>query len=69
VLIEAPTAEQIRAADTRRLDTLPGPDRRWGLPNLEWCYLRHIRGLALVRELLARTASARAGRGLIGCDS
>ncbi len=69
VPIEAPTVEQILAGDRRWFDAWPAPDRPWVLPNLERCYLRHARGLALVRELLARVAGGNAGRGLIGCDS
>ncbi len=68
-LIEAPTVEQILAGDQRWFDAWPGPDRRWVLPDLERCYLRHASGLALVRELFARVANSDAGRGLIGCDS
>ena len=41
----------------------------WVLPRLERCYLRHVRGLGLVRRILAAVDAGMLGRGVIGCDS
>lgn len=43
--------------------------RRWVLPALERCFLRHSQGLQGVREFLERALSGHLGRGVIGCDS
>ncbi len=65
--IEAPPAHQLLDDNAAWLDALPEPP--WVLPNLEACYLRHVRGLRLVRELLARLRSHWESRCVIGCDS
>lgn len=44
-------------------------DTLWVLPRLERCFLRHARGLSLVRLLLQQAARGKLGRGIIGCDS
>lgn len=67
--MEPPSSEQVLAGDEHWLDNLAGAGRLWVLPNLEWCYLRHHRGLGLVRALLERAAAGRLGRGLIACES
>ncbi len=68
-VVAAPSYEQILAGDKRYFESWPTADRPWVLPNLERCYLRHARGLPLVRELLEEAESGRLGRGVIGCDS
>ncbi len=67
--IAGPSPAQILAGDDSWLETGPGPGQPWMLPRLEHCYLRHAGGLQLLRGLLERVDTGRAGRGLIGCDS
>ncbi len=67
--IEPPSYEQILGSDEHWLDDLAGAGRLWVLPNLEWCYLRHHRGLGLVRALLELAAAGSLGQGLIACES
>ncbi len=68
-VVAPPSHAQILAADRGWLEHWPDPARPWVLPNLERCFLRHARGLTLVRDFLERAESGRLGRGLIGCDS
>ncbi len=67
--IAAPGPGQILAGDDTWLEAGPGPGQPWMLPRLEHCYLRHAGGLRLLRGLLERVDTGRAGQGLIGCDS
>ncbi|MGO1462143.1 MAG: hypothetical protein ACTHYN_02655 [Marinobacter sp.] len=41
----------------------------WVIPELSNFWLRHISGLALVKELFRRIASGEAGAGIVGCSS
>ena len=68
-VIAPPTAEQILAADDNWLSDLTDRPSPWILPNLEKCYLRHHRGLALVRRLFALLQNGQAAQGVIGSDS
>jgi hypothetical protein len=67
--INPPTYQQIFNGDERWFDSWPRTDLPWVLPNLERCYLRHTRGLTLLRALFEKAESGRLGRGIIGCDS
>jgi hypothetical protein len=49
-VINPPTAEQILAGDENWLKSLTDKPAPWVLPDLEKCYLRHHRGLTLVRR-------------------
>ncbi|MGR9044862.1 MAG: hypothetical protein ACU83N_06180 [Gammaproteobacteria bacterium] len=68
-LIPPPTTEQILAGDMSWLKPLTTGLSHWILPNLEKCYLRHHRGLALVRNFFALLQCDQTSRGIIGCDS
>jgi hypothetical protein len=68
-IIEAPAPEQILAQDKNWFSDRPDNERLWVLPSLEYCYLRHADGLAVVRRFFERALSGRLGFGLIGCDS
>lgn len=68
-LIAAPTYKQILEEDMSWFNDWPASDRPWVLPELGRFYLRHARGLTLVRQLFDGAESGRLGRGLIGCDS
>ncbi|MBZ2168583.1 hypothetical protein K8I84_07385 [Marinobacter sp. F4216] len=43
--------------------------RPWVIPELADFWLRHMRGLALVRELFRRISDGKAGQGVVGCSS
>jgi len=45
---------------------LSGP---WVIPELADFWLRHLSGLALIRELLRRVATGTTGPGIVGCSS
>lgn len=68
-IIEAPDRGEILAGEARMPDGRPVSGRPWVLPNLEHFYLRHARGLSLVREVLEASESGRLGPGVIGCES
>ena len=68
-LIPAPDPQQILTQDLTWLDWTKSTDTPWVLPDIAKTYLRHVRGLPLVRQLLARINSNAAGPGVIGCDS
>ena len=67
-VIAPPSYAQILDGNTAWFDAWP-ENEPWVLPDLAHCYLRHARGLDLVRTLLERAESGGLGRGLIGCDS
>lgn len=67
-LISPPTAEQILAGQDRWLEQFEG-DTPWLLPELSQVFLRHMHGLGLMRQFLARVWNGRLGQGIIGCDS
>ncbi|MFO7813692.1 MAG: hypothetical protein R6V21_12045 [Pelovirga sp.] len=69
VEIKPPSSEQILSNDHGWFDSWPSSATFWVLPNLEHCYLRHAKGLDLVRRLLSLAANGQLGKGLIGCDS
>lgn len=68
-MITAPTYEQILEEDMSWFDGWPPSDHLWVVPNLERFYLRHARGLTLLRQLLEGVESGCLGRGVISCDS
>ena len=68
-LISAPSPDQILNADQEWLDSLGHTKSPWVLPNLEKCFLRHEKGLQLVRRLLADSVSGRLEKGVICCSS
>ncbi|MCW8799737.1 MAG: hypothetical protein OQK71_02300, partial [Desulfobacter sp.] len=68
-LITAPDPQQILTQDLAWLDWTTSANNPWVLPDLGKTYLRHVRGLTLVRQLLAKINSKAAGPGIIGCDS
>lgn len=68
-LIPAPDPQQILTQDLAWLDWTKSAETPWVLCDLGKTYLRHVRGLTLVRQLLARINSKAAGPGVIGCDS
>lgn len=43
--------------------------RPWVIPELADFWLRHMSGLALIRELFRRIAAGDAGQGIVGCSS
>lgn len=67
--IDQPTTEQILSQDNNWLKQIETCDTPWVLPALERCYLRHVHGLALVRQLFEMINTRAMGPGVIGCDS
>ena len=68
-VLSPPTEEEILGRERGWLDQWTDPEAPWVLPQLERCYLRHARGLDLVRSFSERLQSGLLGRGIIGCDS
>ncbi len=68
-LITAPSAEQILSKDHNWLKQMEKNDTPWVVPALERCYLRHVNGLALVRQMFEKINTGAMGNGIIGCDS
>jgi hypothetical protein len=68
-LITAPSAEQILSQDHHWLKQMENNDTPWVVPALERCYLRHVHGLVLVRQLFEKINTGAMGNGIIGCDS
>lgn len=68
-VIKAPSAGQIFSQDSGWLKKLKNPGTPWVLPALEQCYLRHVCGLALVRQLFEKINAGEIQGGIIGCDS
>lgn len=68
-LITAPSAEQILSQDHHWLKQMEKNDTPWVVPALERCYLRHVHGLGLVRQLFEKINTGAMGNGIIGCDS
>ena len=69
VEIKLPSIEQILSNEKSWFDNWPASENLWVLPKLERCYLRHAKGLNLVRQLLSLAVSGHLGKGLIGCGS
>ena len=67
--IDQPTTAQILAQDNNWLKQIEACDIPWVIPALERCYLRHVHGLALVRQLFEMINTRAMGPGVIGCDS
>ncbi|MBW1782535.1 MAG: hypothetical protein JRL30_17550 [Deltaproteobacteria bacterium] len=68
-VISPPTEDEILGQDRGWLNQWTGREEFWILPELERCYLRHARGLDLVRSFFDKLESGLLGRGIIGCDS
>ena len=68
-LIPAPDPQQILTQDLTWLDWTKSADTPWVLPDIAKTYLRHVRGLPLVRQLLAGINAKAVGPGVVGCDS
>ena len=68
-LITAPSTEQILSQDHSWLEQMETHDTPWVVPALERCYLRHVNGLALVRQMFEKINTGAMGNGIIGCDS
>ncbi len=68
-LFQPPSPTQILAGDDSLLEELDAQDGSWVLPHLEKTYLRHTKGLNLVRQLLDQAYAGQFGRGIIACDS
>lgn len=68
-LITEPSAEQILSQDHNWLKQMENNHTPWVVPALERCYLRHVHGLALVRQLFEKINTGAMGNGIIGCDS
>jgi hypothetical protein len=68
-LITPPSAEQILSQDHHWLKQIEKNHTPWVVPALERCYLRHVHGLALVRQLFEKINTGAMGNGIIGCDS
>ena len=69
VEIKLPSIEQILFDEKSWFDNWPASENLWVLPKLERCYLRHAKGLNLIRQLLSLAVSGQLGKGLIGCAS
>lgn len=68
-LVPAPSMDQIFDTDSDWFAAWPRAGTPWVLPCLEACFLRHVRGLGLVRQLLSLVAEGGLGPGVLGCDS
>lgn len=68
-LIAPPGPEQVLAGDARWIDTFAQGSAPWAMPMLERCFLRHAKGLDLIRRLLEAYVAGRLGRGVLGCGS
>jgi len=68
-LIPAPDPQQILSQDLTWLDWTKSADTPWIVPDIAKTYLRHVRGLTLVRQLLASINSKALAPGVIGCNS
>jgi hypothetical protein len=68
-IVPPPSLQQVLEADLEWVDSLAQTSSPWVVPLLEKSFLRHERGLALVRRLMADSVSGRLGRGIIGCGS
>ena len=68
-LIPPPSTDQILSQDLSWLKEMEKHDTPWVVPALERCYLRHVHGLALVRQLFEKINTGALGNGIIGCDS
>lgn len=69
VRIPSPSEEQIFTNDSRWFSSWPSLGLPWVLPRLERCFLRHARGLDLVRTFLNLVADGKLGPGIFGCAS
>jgi hypothetical protein len=68
-LIPPPGPKQILEGDAHWIDTFAQDTSPWAMPMFERCFLRHARGLDLVRKLLEAYLAGRLGRGVLGCGS
>jgi hypothetical protein len=68
-IMTPPSADQILHQDTSYLEQYKKSDGLWVIPDLEKFFLRHTKGLDLVRRLFDDLFTEKMGRGVIGCDS
>ncbi len=68
-VIAPPTTRQILGQDESWLQTLINDTSPWILPNLGKCYLRHYRGLTLLRKFFIQIQQPHDQPPIIGCDS
>jgi len=68
-VITPPTTSQILGQDESWLQTFINDTSPWILPNLGKCYLRHYRGLTLLRQFLTLLQQPHDEPPVIGCDS
>lgn len=68
-LLKSPKPEQILGGDASWSKQWAKDETAWVLPELEHCFLRHVDGLTLIRQLFNVLGSEHAGRVVIGCDS
>ncbi len=68
-LINPPSADQILNQDFSYLEQFKQSESVWVIANLEKLYLRHTKGLALVREIFDGLFAGKMGRGVLGCNS
>jgi len=68
-VVSPPTEQEILGQKREWTDRWTDQKGPWILPELERCYLRHARGLDLVRSFFEKLQSGLLGIGVIGCDS
>lgn len=68
-VLSPPEKGEVLGWDSGWIDRLTDQEGPWVLPQLERCFLRHARGLNLVRLFYEKLQSGLLGRGIIGCDS
>ncbi len=67
-LIEPPERKAILDSDKGWLKQFKKGKGLWVLPRLEHCFIRHTRGLGLVRSFLEEACNGAYGEGVIGCS-
>lgn len=67
--VKPPTPQDILHNNLDWMQPLSDSDAFWVMPELERCYLRHAKGLDMVRSFLEQAMRGVYGPGIIGCDS
>jgi hypothetical protein len=67
--VAPPDTEAILANDGQWMRDAFNDRQPWVFPCLERAFLRHARGLSLVRGLMDALSAGQLGRGVVGCDS
>ncbi|MFO8085373.1 MAG: hypothetical protein R6U27_13755 [Desulfobacterales bacterium] len=68
-VIISPSADQILNQDISYFKQFTQSDSLWVIPDLEKLFLRHTKGLDLVRRLFNGLFTGEMGQGAIGCDT